>query len=394
MGGEIGARLLEEVDHVRLDRVSDRSKLVGYATKLELWLTKPKLCIAIQKATRGQGRPLHIPSLDRIISAVPRPLGLPNAISPVQTQQAERIYGPVIDITGVTTASGKTHILYYVAMLSSLPASLRGVALDGKSAAVVIFDSDGRFDVRRLRTMIKAHLQRCIQISSDSIEDNAVEATALESLKHIHIYKPQSTADMITMLRSLPEYLLNADGHYSGGRRLDAILVDGMSAFYWQDRHAGSMPTAIPGYQETYSTLVGLLREISSRFGAFILASNWGLQLVDSFTNGLDSVSGLPLARGSQQPAFRSHLPPSWWKFVDIRFVVQRDVATPFRRDITVVEAVAAKTTRPDVSGSYSFSGWMDVRRPRANQPEPQKSKEWGFRYWIDKHGISFEESE
>ncbi|KAF8531692.1 hypothetical protein BDD12DRAFT_682409, partial [Trichophaea hybrida] len=278
---------------------------------------------------------------------------------------------PVIEITSVNTASGKTHLLYYITALCILPSHWHSVPLRGKNSAVVVFDNDGRFDLCRLHSITRSHILGCHKDNGFNISEQDADAVTNAALHHVHIYRPQSSRSIIEMLKGLPEYLLQSDSHHSIQRCLAAILVDGLSAFYWQDKLTG-LGTEAPGYQQTYEIIVQHLREVSAQFGAFIVATNWGLQLVENtmqLVGGLATIPGSESAsfgathRGEAQvPAFRSHLPSAWAKFVDLKLVVERDAMIPFQRGISIMEALSDNDVREKAASRNSFTGWVDMR--------------------------------
>lgn len=339
-----------------------------------------QLCVALRRELVPPTKLTNIPALDRILCIALN--ASPPSVEdlPQESRPARNRYGPVVDITSMSTASGKTHILYHIAMLCTLPEEHYGVPMNGKAAAVIVFDSDGRFDVQRLYSIMKSHILRCHGISD--ISDAELGTVAREALSHIHVYRPQSSQSMIKMLSGIRGYLLDLENHYSSNRRLDAILIDGLSSFYWQDRHAGSIEkeNGSTEYQEIYNTLVQRIREVSAQFGAFVVVTNWGLQtFVDN--------SGDASAAAS----FRSHLPLAWTKLVDVKLVVQRDDPVTFRSGISIAEALQEREESTEKKDGDHFSGWVDVRALNSGiQANFQDRETTRFHYTIGQDGIQF----
>jgi hypothetical protein len=296
----------------------------------------PQLCVKLQKAVNPPT--LGIPAMDRL-------LGL--ALGPQHSSAG----GPVVEITSTSTAAGKSHILYYIAALSTLPSAHRGLALHGKGATIVVFDLDGRFDVHRLRRVMNGHILSCFSTTTSSTPPPStedLESLTSTALEHIHILRPNSSRELISQLKLLPDHLLDPHSHHhSAHRSLDALLLDGISAFHWQDRLDSA------GYQNLWELLVHQLKTVATRFGAFVVATNWGLQLSDTTERG--------------RVAFRSHLPPAWGKFVDVKFVVER-------------------------CGEGAFRGWVDTRALGVRVREGLREVDCGFRYGIGREGITFGE--
>jgi len=340
-----------------------------------------QLCVALRRELVPPAHLTNIPALDRILSiALDAEPSLPPEDFP-QARPARNRYGPVIEITSMSTASGKTHILYQIALLSTLPMEHNDVPLYGKSAAVIVFDTDGRFDVQRLHSIMKAHILGCY--GTLKISDVELDTIAREALSHLHVYRPQSSRSMIEMLSGTRGYLLELASHHSSGRRLDAVLIDGLSSFYWQDRHAGSTETESGSteYQEIYGTLVQRIREVSAQFGAFVVATNWGLQLLADTTGD----TGVAMS-------FRSHLPLAWTKLVDVKLVVQREDQVMFGKGTSVAEALRQrKEITEEKEDGDRFSGWVDVRALSVGVQAGFRDREiTRFRYTIGRDGIQF----
>lgn len=281
----------------------------------------------------------------------------------------------------MSTACGKTHILYHIAALSTLPEEHNDVPLHGKPAAVIVFDTDGRFDVQRLHTIMKSHILRCY--GATEISDTELDTVAREALNHIHVYRPQSSRSMIEMLSGIRGYLFEPENHFSSSRRLNAILIDGLSSFYWQDRHAGSIEkeNGSTEYQDIYNTLAQRIREVSAQFGAFVVVTNWGLQMLADSTE--DAGMGM---------SFRSHLPLAWAKLVDVKLVVQRDDPVTFRRGISIVGALQQREKNAGKKDRDCFSGWVDVRALSVGIQANYHGRETTrFHYTIGHDGIQFE---
>lgn len=127
---------------------------------------------------------------------------------------------------------GNTHLLYHLSALAVLPQ-----AMGGKQACVVIIDTDNKLSVSRLLAQMKLLLNRHhLATSTEPAPDEMFHNEALQAIKHVHIFRPQSLASTIATIDSLPVHLFNQNRHYSFDREVAFIAVDSISAFYWQDR--------------------------------------------------------------------------------------------------------------------------------------------------------------
>ena len=121
-----------------------------------------------------------------------------------------------IQITG-PTCSGKTHLLYHFLASLTLPST----SLNGH---VVILDTDSRFSAIRLQSIL---LRQAVS--------STAEGQVRSALEKIHIFRPSSTASILTTIHSLPSYLHSLPITSQQHHRLAAIMLDSASAFFYQD---------------------------------------------------------------------------------------------------------------------------------------------------------------
>ena len=140
--------------------------------------------------------------------------------------QAQRLrWKPIIiELTSSLPASGKTNFLYYATALAVLPRDH-----GGHGALAVWFDTDGRFSATRLREVVYG-----VSLSASSAEDR--DSIVQDAMTHVHVFRPQSSRQLIDTLDCLPSYLLDPTAHPSIRRRLALLVLDSATAFYWQDR--------------------------------------------------------------------------------------------------------------------------------------------------------------
>ncbi|KIW27831.1 uncharacterized protein PV07_07532 [Cladophialophora immunda] len=157
-------------------------------------------------------------------------------ISPRRLEQrapTEKAKPATIELTSLRSASGKTSLLCYLCAVAVLPRDL-----GGKASTVVYIDADGRFSAARLAQITNHYIQnhRSGKHPSAAFPDSDIEQTIRSSLDHIHVFRPQSSAQLISILSSLHTYLLDGSRHHSMHRPLGVIVIDSATAFYWQDR--------------------------------------------------------------------------------------------------------------------------------------------------------------
>nr|KMM71082.1 hypothetical protein CPAG_07388 [Coccidioides posadasii RMSCC 3488] len=330
---------------------------------------------------------LGIKPLDDILSVLARSNTLPS--------------NPVIEITSPFSADGKTSLLYHIAALAVLPARADDdVHVGGRGAAVIWLDTDGRFDALRVKQVI-SHIaqERIVSSHGNSDKRDAKKDEVMlrclvdEALRHIHVFRPQSSASLLTTLESIIEYMFSIR-HYSRQRCVYATILDSASAFCWQDWREAEI-SRIPGARNegqihtqheassirqkkdihVPTEIVSCLRAIQSTFSCLVLYTTAGFYPSRSISPLLGS--------------FKPYLPHPWPTFPTIRLIVRRDVVRPFGEWMTVDEAKADAASRQAVVLSGRFSGWIDPSSiPASIKSELSAKGAFGFR--ILKEGIEF----
>ncbi|TFY71048.1 hypothetical protein EVG20_g1946 [Dentipellis fragilis] len=146
------------------------------------------------------------------------PTGLPGA--PLRR-------GDVIEIQG-SASSGKTHLLYHLLVTCVIPSEPR--LLNGWNKAAVVFDLDGTFDIRRFRQLVLSRITQ--QHSPYALDQTGAAAVVSQSMRNLRVFRPSSSLQLVANLHSLPLY------HASDlpSSEIALLVIDSVSAFYWQDR--------------------------------------------------------------------------------------------------------------------------------------------------------------
>ncbi|KAI9763700.1 MAG: hypothetical protein M1840_009173 [Geoglossum simile] len=335
---------------------------------------------------RCQPSRLNIPALDRLLNYFIQPssvLQQPtervshtlNQSTPAETcSPLAKAKPAVIELTGTSPYSGKTHLLYYITAIATLPVEANDVFLNGKGGAVVVLDTDMRFDVRRLKeVMIHFIRTRYLEAGALFEYDDRIEGIIRHALLHVHVYRPQSSASLVATIDAIPSYLYSAKEHFSSGRALEAVLLDSASAFVYQDRADSdtdaieSIPYPKPGsaFTKRYQDIVKGLRALQQTFNCTIIATTWGL-----FPYHTEKQQHL---KERYLPSFRPHLPPAWTSFCTLRLIVARDVVPKFGPAMSAEEALKDAAARQEVVERGGFSGWVD---------QGWGGEEWSERVW------------
>lgn len=179
------------------------------------------------------------------------------------------------------------------------------------------------------------------------------------------------------MLRRLPDYTLYSGCHNSSQRRLDTILVNGLSAFCWQERLAGQ-ELGESVFQVTYEAIERRLMQASTTFGALVVVTNR-----DSPGGASSSVS----KEAVEPPVFRSHLRAAFSKFVVVKLAVMRDATASFQRSFPISEALEE---RGKGEGVNKFTGWVDVVGLGIQLQESPGIRDGIFRFRTSQSGSAF----
>ncbi len=408
---DLGARLLGEVEEESLDKVGD-DEHQPYLSKVFYLLTQLKQLL---KSVRYLDDPqpqsrLGIPALDKLLNIFQYPYhqdlhlhqrqwDSPQPISPA-THATPRLPSrtPVIELTSAAPCSGVTQLLYYITAIAILPSTFSGLAIQGKQSAVVVLDTAGTFDVLRLQQTMQQHIEdQTPEEAKSAIPAGEIEALIRASLQHVHIFRPQSTASLLATIANLPSYLRSTSQHFSSDRPLHAIVLDGISAFVWQDRmheetrrqthldavaHSTSFDTGNTNcFVNQFRQLVKSLRTIQALFDCVVVAANWGLLPV-------------PAAKSASRTMFRPHLPAVWTNFCTLKLIVEEVGVPKFRESLSVRGAWAEAKARQDVVGKgarVAFVNWWGCEEWAGGVREMLEREGEAFRFWVRAEGVLVE---
>ncbi|CAI2187213.1 18600_t:CDS:2 [Funneliformis geosporum] len=180
--------------------------------------------------------------------------------------------GDVIEFYG-PSCGGKTTILHHVIVTTIIPKywtrdDRSRIELNGHGKGILFFDLDGRYDIKRLYSMIiyylrnrigqiikesnsqkvEIHQQLPTPLSSFSTQgsqdelfnmkslptEQELDVIAKCSLKKLHIFQPNASVEYLATLLSLPEYVKEIQE--KEGYEFNYLMIDSINAFYWQDK--------------------------------------------------------------------------------------------------------------------------------------------------------------
>lgn len=156
--------------------------------------------------------------------------------------------GDVIELEG-PSESGKTALLYFLAMTTMLPSHISfdyagksfQVILGGRGKSVAVCDCDGFWNLRRLEHLIQVYiLSRCqytltedlgAELQDDLEQQIAppISKIAQDALASLHLFRPTSPLELAATLVSLPRYHSN----HMPDEELAVLMIDSLTAFPW-----------------------------------------------------------------------------------------------------------------------------------------------------------------
>ncbi|KAF2840250.1 hypothetical protein M501DRAFT_932154 [Patellaria atrata CBS 101060] len=357
-----------------------------------------------------------IPSLDRLLASAqappgpqvqqaqaPGPCSSPTrpstVIIPSHSLPKTKAKPPIIELTSTAPGSGKTQLLYFITALATLPPlALSGISLYGKSAAVVVIDTDGHFSVPRLVEVMKAHISRCKSSSqphSRPASSRSNEGTRSigrfdmmrmikEALTHVHIFRVTSPSSLLATIESLSTYLFDTNAHHSGNRAVHSIILDSVTAFHYllppiQPSHTTNESTPKLTSAQFYQSVLSALKTVQQTFSCNILYTSVSLPPARPSNTTNSTPSHIP----ANLP--RSLLPISWYAFPTLRLLLARENVPPVAPAMSVQEARRDRDARQSVVERGGF-GMIALSAGRGELGESV-----GF-YVRGEEGVVFEE--
>jgi Rad51 len=307
----------------------------------------------------------------------------------------------VLELSG-STCSGKTQLLYLITVLSTLPKVINGQEFGGKAASVVILDTDGRYDVRRLTAVMNFHIRTILTKQSPEAEemtDDDISLLIFSSLAHVHIFRPQSTSSLLSTIDSLPGYLLSRSAHMSANRVLSTIILDGASTFYYtdkmEDETLSNTGEGVTSYNQTIvnTAIINRLQDLATQFSCAVI-----------FTSHAPSPAK-PSRDGSA--LFRPQaLSSPWHNFATLTLKLSRVKPAKFVPGLSAEEALVGKQARWDVVKRGEFEAKLGVKTIQGREEWSRdvkdalrkagrgRSGEVGFSFWVRDVGVGLDEDE
>lgn len=304
----------------------------------------------------------------------------------------------IIELTSIASGAGKTNILYLITSLNVLPQTSGTRHLRGLNRAVVVIDADDRFDVERLAHIMRSLIRSADQVTTatesketPSLDQQPVDLgdedeLVLRTLKHVHVFRPQSLRSMVATVEGIESYLCDVSAHFSADRALGACILDGVSAFYWQHREEeeaerlrmvenAGLGTSEKSTQRLFAQLSRAIRQVQQRFDCAVVYTT------QCVPNSKEQTSH-PTRSFNQAPSrtgLKPLLPHQWSTFPTLRFFLERGNVTQFAPSMGAEEAWTERDMRWDVVKKGEFSARLLFS---------DGSFKRGFTFFIDADGV------
>ncbi|XP_030254060.1 DNA repair protein XRCC2 [Sparus aurata] len=213
--------------------------------------------------------------------------------------------GEVVELYG-PEGTGKTELLYHLLCRCVLPVASGGLEVD-----VVFVDTDYSLDMLRLVSILDSRLNAARSTGSPSAgSDEALLRHCLSRLLVVHC---SSSSQLLLTLHFLETSLSSRPG-------LALLLIDSISAFYWQDRCEGG--ASIAKQEERLSKCAELLGRLLRDYRITVFATCHAIRRSYS---GPSSSSSSTSSTSSEYD--RPYLCRPWQRLVNHRLLCSRQEA-------------------------------------------------------------------
>ena len=202
--------------------------------------------------------------------------------------------------------------------------------LSGWGKAAIVFDADGTFDVRRLRTLLEHTISAAMERTAYPQGSRNTARILRDALERVRVLRPASTLQLAASLHHLDQYVTTDPKLQRSEVAL--VVVDSISAFYWPDRFTVEQYRYAPREERRHVQVrnpfvhvVTALQRIKATLKPIIVLTNWDL-----------NVAHHPDIVGHNSPVYKQHMRPF------IRFSNEEQTAAPQTR---VAASVGPLTT-------------------------------------------------
>ena len=249
---------------------------------------------------------------------------------------------------------------------------------------MIWIDNENRFSIRRLYRVLSTLAAE--ELGHGASKDQGASDIAAACLRNLHVFRPQSSDALLATVEGLMQYLLNPNANSSFGHTIETILIENVSAFFWEDRYekerqtyplpSGAAVLELFDLAQRWKTLVTHLWQIQSTFGCVVAVSNtclFSASILDS------------------EPALRTNVPTLWSNFVTLELIVAKNPPMRFRSGLSAEEALLESKYRDDDLQKGTCTAWEARLVCTDRDPTPSILQSVGdgrFRFKIDNDGV------
>jgi len=198
----------------------------------------------------------------------------------LHTQISSFNSGDLIHIHG-HPASGKTHLLYYLLATCILPG--------GWNKAAIVFDMDGKFNISRFNQLLVGRL---------NLSSEAITTIVERCLKHLHIFRPTSSDQLLVTLAHLHKY----HAKHFPDIALGMVAIHSVDAFYWPDRFKTEQLRLANLPHSSLQNISSILEAIRLSLGSVVVLTDWGL--IQQRQTGVSQYAYNPQVQDNIHPNF------------------------------------------------------------------------------------------
>src|SRR5271170_2582228 len=252
--------------------------------------------------------------------------------------------------------TGKTHLLYHLIVQTILPDFFprQPTRITSSPARAVFFiDCDARFDVLRLRHLLRTFVRGKLEgLQGGFVHQQPVQGPSEEeivecvdsALGNLYLFQPMSGIGLLATVKSLPSFLSRVENR---NITLGLICIDSLTAFHHVLRSMDKLA-------EYYATLCSSLRSLSSLLGIPVITTSWAL-FAQTYTSQVQGKGNLgtgpshPQSVSARRPVWKQYFPVEWLRGVDCRIILQKREVRGFMADIPLADAEKDKDKRMEV---------------------------------------------
>lgn len=163
--------------------------------------------------------------------------------------------GSIMEVYG-DEGSGKSEFLLTVISRCIMPIEWQTIPTEGLGIGVIYVDTDQHLNIKRLESIVKKRLQRCVAAMSLSKKTNLHTRElqdqvkmCLKNFRYASCYR--SSMRLMSTLHAIRKMVVN-------NCSLCLVIIDSLSAFYWEDRMMrNSSGNSMEKYYSYLADLIG-----------------------------------------------------------------------------------------------------------------------------------------